>query len=284
MELGAPELARLGMTRLNSARLALLGTLRRDGSPRISPHRALPRRGPTAHRCHDLVSEGKRPAARSAVCTLHSVVTGPDTGEGEFKLYGRAVQATARTCALRQPMHGGWPGRRKRPSSSACTLGMQRSSTGTSKRCTDDGPPVDPGKRLHRGQPPLPVAKRGISNDDPQSIIIVDHRRRCGTRSALVLSHGFVPTVGGRSDRRLLRRRLCTASAARVNTQVRPAKMMTGSPLLSCPVASATIPSTRTASTNGTARTRNTIPSGLRLSLAMRRWVAADDSPLLIAQ
>ena len=37
MELGAPEIAQLGMARLNSARVALLGTLRRDGSPRISP-------------------------------------------------------------------------------------------------------------------------------------------------------------------------------------------------------------------------------------------------------
>jgi SAM-dependent methyltransferase len=34
---GAPEIARLGMARLDSAHLALLGTLRRDGSPRISP-------------------------------------------------------------------------------------------------------------------------------------------------------------------------------------------------------------------------------------------------------
>ncbi len=37
MELGAPGLARLGMAGLNAARLAMLGTVRRDGSPRISP-------------------------------------------------------------------------------------------------------------------------------------------------------------------------------------------------------------------------------------------------------
>jgi hypothetical protein len=41
MEAGAPELARLGMARLNSARVALLGTLRRDGSHRISPGECL---------------------------------------------------------------------------------------------------------------------------------------------------------------------------------------------------------------------------------------------------
>jgi hypothetical protein len=33
MELRAPELARLGLARLTSARVALLGTLRRDGRP-----------------------------------------------------------------------------------------------------------------------------------------------------------------------------------------------------------------------------------------------------------
>ena len=37
LELGAPRLARLGMARLDATRVALLGTLRRDGSPRISP-------------------------------------------------------------------------------------------------------------------------------------------------------------------------------------------------------------------------------------------------------
>ena len=37
MEVGEPEIARLGLARLNAARVELLGTLRRDGSPRISP-------------------------------------------------------------------------------------------------------------------------------------------------------------------------------------------------------------------------------------------------------
>jgi len=37
VEQGAPELARLGRARLDATRLAMLGTLRRDGSPRISP-------------------------------------------------------------------------------------------------------------------------------------------------------------------------------------------------------------------------------------------------------
>jgi hypothetical protein len=36
VEPSVPELARLGIAQLNSARVALLGALRRDGSPRIS--------------------------------------------------------------------------------------------------------------------------------------------------------------------------------------------------------------------------------------------------------
>jgi hypothetical protein len=37
LERGAPEIARLGMARLAAKRVAMLGTLRSDGSPRISP-------------------------------------------------------------------------------------------------------------------------------------------------------------------------------------------------------------------------------------------------------
>ncbi len=92
VELGAPEIARLGLARLKSAGVALLGTLRRDGSPRISP-------------IEPYIVEGQLligAMARSAKASdlrrdpryvLHSAVTGPDTGEGELKLYGPAVQA-----------------------------------------------------------------------------------------------------------------------------------------------------------------------------------------------
>ena len=37
MEVDAPEIARLGAAGLNAARVAMLGTLRRDRSPRSSP-------------------------------------------------------------------------------------------------------------------------------------------------------------------------------------------------------------------------------------------------------
>src|SRR6266852_6273222 len=92
MELRAPEIARLGGARLNCARVALLGTLRRDGSPRISP-------------IEPYLVEGQLPIGamawsrkaadlrRDPRYVRHSAITGPDGGEGEFKLDGSAVQA-----------------------------------------------------------------------------------------------------------------------------------------------------------------------------------------------
>ena len=81
VELGAPELARLGMARLSSARVALLGTLRRDGSPRISPvepHIAAGQLLIGAMAWSAKASDLRRDPRY----VLHSVVTGPDSGEG----------------------------------------------------------------------------------------------------------------------------------------------------------------------------------------------------------
>jgi hypothetical protein len=93
VELGAPEIARLGMARLKSARLALLGTLRRDGSPRISPIEPYLAQGQLligaltwSAKAGDL--------RRDPRYVLHSVVTGPDSGEGELKLFGSAREAS----------------------------------------------------------------------------------------------------------------------------------------------------------------------------------------------
>ena len=92
VELGAPELSRLGLNRLNSARVALLGTLRRDGSPRISPVEPYIAKGQLligamawSAKASDL--------RRDQRYALHSAITGPDTGEGELKLTGPAVEA-----------------------------------------------------------------------------------------------------------------------------------------------------------------------------------------------
>jgi hypothetical protein len=92
LELGAPEIARLGIARLTAARIAMLGTLRRDGSPRISPVEPCLADG----RLLVGVMTWSAKAAdlrRDPRYVLHSIVTGPDSGEGELKLRGYAVRA-----------------------------------------------------------------------------------------------------------------------------------------------------------------------------------------------
>ncbi len=92
LERGAPEIARLGMVRLSAARVAMLGTLRLDGSPRISPVEPCIVNGHVlvgtmtwSKKAHDLLRDPRY--------VLHTVVSGPDNGEGEFKLHGSAVRA-----------------------------------------------------------------------------------------------------------------------------------------------------------------------------------------------
>jgi len=92
LEQGAPKIARLGMARLNAARVAMLGTLRPDGSPRISPVEPYIVKGHLlvgtmtwSKKAHDLLRDPRY--------VLHSVISGPDSGEGELKLHGSAVQA-----------------------------------------------------------------------------------------------------------------------------------------------------------------------------------------------
>jgi hypothetical protein len=84
------ELARLGDERLRERELCLVGTLRKDGHPRISP-------------CEPEFVDGelmlgmmwRSPKAldllRDPRCVVHSVVSNRMGTEGDFKLYGRAV-------------------------------------------------------------------------------------------------------------------------------------------------------------------------------------------------
>jgi hypothetical protein len=83
----APDLCALGEERFASTGLALVGTSRRDGSPRISP-------------CEPYLIEGdlylgmmwqSRKALdllRDNRCVVHSTVSDKDGTEGEFKAYG----------------------------------------------------------------------------------------------------------------------------------------------------------------------------------------------------
>ena len=85
-----PELAGLGEERLRAKELCLVGTLRKNGWPRISPVEpefvdgelllGMMWQSPKAL---DLLREPR--------LVVHSVVSNRDGKEGDFKLYGRAV-------------------------------------------------------------------------------------------------------------------------------------------------------------------------------------------------
>jgi hypothetical protein len=89
----APEMAALGIERFQRSGVALLGTLCKDGSPRISPvepffigdHLLLGMMW-RSMKAFDLL--------RDARCVIHSAVTNAEGNEGEFKLRGRAVELT----------------------------------------------------------------------------------------------------------------------------------------------------------------------------------------------
>jgi hypothetical protein len=104
MEVGAPLIARLGMARLGATRVAMLGTVRGDGSPRISP--VEPYLADGCLLIGAMAWSGKAAdLSRDPRYVLHSTVTDPDSGEGELKLHGRAATASA---ALRREAAGGW--------------------------------------------------------------------------------------------------------------------------------------------------------------------------------
>jgi hypothetical protein len=85
-----PELATLGEERLRRNELCLLGTIRADGSPRISPCE------PDFAAGHLLLgmmwrSRKALDLLRDPRCVVHSCVSDRMGTEGDFKLYGRAL-------------------------------------------------------------------------------------------------------------------------------------------------------------------------------------------------
>jgi hypothetical protein len=90
-ETDAGPLAALARGRFEDAGLVLLGTLRRDGGPRISP-------------VEPLISEGQLylgmmwrsmkalDLRRHPRCVVHSVVTSSEGTEGDIKVYGRGIE------------------------------------------------------------------------------------------------------------------------------------------------------------------------------------------------
>lgn len=86
----APEIAKLAEERFARHDLVLLGTLRKDGSPRISPVEYLIIDGRfymgmmwRSKKALDLL--------RDARCVIHSTVSNKDGSEGDVKLYCRAI-------------------------------------------------------------------------------------------------------------------------------------------------------------------------------------------------
>ena len=87
----APQLAALGEERFNRTGLVLLATLRKNGWPRISPVEFVITGGKLylgmiwqSRKALDLLRDPR--------CSLHSAVSDRNGTEGEFKLYGHAVE------------------------------------------------------------------------------------------------------------------------------------------------------------------------------------------------
>ncbi len=86
----APELAALGEERFDRTGLVLVGSLRQNGWPRISPVEPLIVEG-ELYLGMSWRSMKARDLVRDSRCTVHSVVANRDGSEGEFKVYGRAT-------------------------------------------------------------------------------------------------------------------------------------------------------------------------------------------------
>jgi hypothetical protein len=104
LETAAPPIAQLATERFNGMRVALLGTVRADGSPRISPIEPYLSQGNLLFGAMSW-SLKTRDLRRDPRCVLHSAVTAPDDGDPEVKLYGRAVEAAAK---IREGCSAGW--------------------------------------------------------------------------------------------------------------------------------------------------------------------------------
>ena len=104
LEVSAPEIARLGRQSLDHAGVALLGTLRKNGFPRISPVEPYFTEGHLLFGAM-IWSSKAGDLRRDQRCVLHSAVSGTNAAEGEFKLYGRAAHADKR---LRNGCEKGW--------------------------------------------------------------------------------------------------------------------------------------------------------------------------------
>jgi len=93
-ELDQPRFAALGREKLAGPGVLLVGTIRRDGSPRISPVEPLFWNG-DLWLSMGLGTMKARDLYRDPRVLVHSIVTNRTGGEGEFKVRGRAVPEEA---------------------------------------------------------------------------------------------------------------------------------------------------------------------------------------------
>lgn len=89
LELASPEIAALGRDLLERFQFVLVGTLTKDGSPRVNPCEAYLIDGhlllnmmPRSLKAFDLLRDSR--------IYVHTPVTSKDAGDGEFKLAGSA--------------------------------------------------------------------------------------------------------------------------------------------------------------------------------------------------
>lgn len=93
--MAVPELARRGEERFDGWGLCFLGTIRKDGTPRISPVEPLITGGKLylgmmwrSKKALDLLRDPR--------CLVHSIITDRAGTEGEFKLRGRVTEIADR--------------------------------------------------------------------------------------------------------------------------------------------------------------------------------------------
>ena len=91
----APELAACGAARFERTGLVMVATLRRDGWPRVSPVEPV-FAGQQLYLGMMWRSVKALDLLRDSRCTIHNAVSDRTGVEGEFKVYGRAIEVSDR--------------------------------------------------------------------------------------------------------------------------------------------------------------------------------------------
>ena len=87
----SPVMAALGAERFNRTGLVIIATIRKDGWPRISPVEPLIADG---HLYLGMMWQSRKAQdlLRNPRCTVNTIVSNRDGSDGDFKIYGSAVE------------------------------------------------------------------------------------------------------------------------------------------------------------------------------------------------